>query len=409
MKNWKNIPIEAWLAFILSSLFYALQFALRVSPGVMTDELMAAFGVDAVTLGVLVSFYYYGYAPFQVPAGMFLDRFGSRMTFLVSLMVCFLGGLLFTTGHLFSAYLGRFLMGLGSAASFLICMKVVSEFFPKSMFPGLTSFAMLIGTVGAVGGGEPLALSTNHFGWSKTMMGLSLLCFLLFAFTMVLFRKGQDNPDAGDELEQRFIDRVKKVLKAKHTWFAGIYGILMYVPLSAFCDLWGIPFMEKFYGLPEETAARSVSLIYVGLGLFSLASPVLLSKLGSYKKTFLLSSAASALVFFAILMKPTTNLYAVYLMMFLLGGCLSPQILAFAFISERNSARMSGFANGIHNMLCMLSGVLAQPLIAVLLHYVSATPDEISGRTFQICLGTILVSIVAAGAVSLALPEEKPS
>ena len=70
---------------------------------------------------------------------------------------------------------------------------------------------------------------------------------------------------------------------------------------------------------------------------------------------------------------------------------------------------MSGFANGIHNMLCMLSGVLAQPLIAVLLHYVSATPDEISGRTFQICLGTILVSIVAAGAVSLALPEEKPS
>ena len=58
--------ISAWL---LCSIFYFAQYALRSAPGVMLDELGAALALDKVALGSLVGLYYYTYAVFAIIAG----------------------------------------------------------------------------------------------------------------------------------------------------------------------------------------------------------------------------------------------------------------------------------------------------------------------------------------------------
>ena len=68
-----SVGLFAWLAWGCGALFYAYQFALRVSPSVMASELMQTLSLDAAGFGLLASFYYYGYALFQVPAGSLLD------------------------------------------------------------------------------------------------------------------------------------------------------------------------------------------------------------------------------------------------------------------------------------------------------------------------------------------------
>jgi sugar phosphate permease len=60
---------RSWLIWGCAALFYCYQFLLRVSPTVMTHELMADFHVDAYALGALTSFYYYAYAFLQLPVG----------------------------------------------------------------------------------------------------------------------------------------------------------------------------------------------------------------------------------------------------------------------------------------------------------------------------------------------------
>ena len=60
---------------ILASCFYMYEFILQVSPEVMTNQLINDFGLNAITLGTMASFYYYSYTPKQLPAGFLYDRF----------------------------------------------------------------------------------------------------------------------------------------------------------------------------------------------------------------------------------------------------------------------------------------------------------------------------------------------
>ncbi|HKJ52514.1 MAG TPA: MFS transporter, partial [Gammaproteobacteria bacterium] len=61
---------QAIVAFTLGTLFFGYAFVQRVSPSVMTDELMREFAVGGAALGSLSAFYFYAYASIQLPVGM---------------------------------------------------------------------------------------------------------------------------------------------------------------------------------------------------------------------------------------------------------------------------------------------------------------------------------------------------
>jgi sugar phosphate permease len=60
----------AWTALLMGALFYCFQFLVRVSPDVMTEELMASFAVDAAGLSFILMWYYAAYSGMQVPLGL---------------------------------------------------------------------------------------------------------------------------------------------------------------------------------------------------------------------------------------------------------------------------------------------------------------------------------------------------
>ncbi|MFX5587002.1 MFS transporter, partial [Acinetobacter baumannii] len=43
----------------------------------------------------------------------------------------------------------------------------------------------------------------------------------------------------------------------------------MYVPMLAFVDLWGIPFLMKLYDIDRATAGSVTTMFYVGVGIGS--------------------------------------------------------------------------------------------------------------------------------------------
>src|SRR6202051_3904482 len=74
-------PPPAWLAWSVwgvAALFYLTGFYQRVSPAVMTSELMRAFGIGAKDLGNLSAFYFYAYVAMQIPTGILGDSWGAR-------------------------------------------------------------------------------------------------------------------------------------------------------------------------------------------------------------------------------------------------------------------------------------------------------------------------------------------
>src|SRR3954470_19954672 len=74
----RKTALYAWLVCGLGALFYCYEYFLRISPSVMTQDLMRVYHLDAAMLGNLAAFYYYAYTPMQLPVGVLMDRFGPR-------------------------------------------------------------------------------------------------------------------------------------------------------------------------------------------------------------------------------------------------------------------------------------------------------------------------------------------
>ena len=98
-------------------------------------------------------------------------------------------------------------------------------------------------------------------------------------------------------------------------------------------------------------------------------------------------------------------------LLFLTGIFLGGQFLAFSMTCALNPLSASTTAGGFHNMICMLSGVVFQPLIGYLLDY-SWQKTYINGvrahtpSDYTFAFSSITVSLVLACVIILFVEEK---
>src|SRR5258707_15056443 len=98
----------AVVVWILTAVFYFYQYMMRSAPAVMMPQLAESFGVSALGVASIVGLFYYGYSPFSLVAGAAMDRFGPRRLLPLAAATVGIGALLFATGNVQVASVGRF-------------------------------------------------------------------------------------------------------------------------------------------------------------------------------------------------------------------------------------------------------------------------------------------------------------
>src|SRR5712672_325814 len=106
-----KLPVAAIGAWLLVAVYYFYQYALRSAPSVMMPQLSEAFGANALGVSAIVGMFYYGYSPFSLVAGAAIDRFGAKRTIPMRAALVGVGALMFGTGNVAAANIGRFLQG----------------------------------------------------------------------------------------------------------------------------------------------------------------------------------------------------------------------------------------------------------------------------------------------------------
>ena len=76
------------LVVSLAALFYCYEYLLRVAPSVMNAELMQHYQINDFQLGSLTAYYYYIYAPMQLPVGLLVDRYGPKRLMIFACLSC---------------------------------------------------------------------------------------------------------------------------------------------------------------------------------------------------------------------------------------------------------------------------------------------------------------------------------
>lgn len=414
---------KSWLVWGCAALFFFYQFIMRVSPGMMANDLMASFHIDACTLGFISGFYYYAYSSFQVPGGAFLDKFKPRRVITVAILVCSTGTLLFSMADsIYIAALGRALIGAGSALGFLSCFKIASLWFPAHRLSLMVGITLTAGTLGPKIANDPLIWLIDTYGWRHTLGVFAFVGFFLAAMAWLIIR---DTPPPALEKEilkshgdsrrhipaGTLLGSVKEVLRKPQSWLIAFYGFLMYIPLSAFTDLWGPSFLMARYGVDNSTATGINSALYIGVAIGSPLFSFLCNKIKAYRPTIFISAFFSLVMLSLVFFMPPMPLWLLTSCLILAGFALGGQFLAFSMASAINPLSATGTAGGFQNMICMLSGVLFQPLLGWMLDY-SWKGDFLNGvrvytaSEYVFAFTPIVVALVLACLIIIPIEEK---
>lgn len=372
-----NTSKASFLPFLVcgvGSFFYVYEFFLRVMPSAMTDDLMRSFHIDAGGLGILSAFFYYGYTPMQIPAGLLLDRYGPRILLTLSMAICAVGAFAFgLTNSAIIASVARLCIGLVSSFAFVGALVLASRWFAAKYFALIVGLIQLMGCVGAIVGEAPVAVIVQSIGWRNTMFWSGAVGALFAILFWVIIR---DRPDQAVSNEVPHIshgnmtewERFSRVLKNPQTWAVGLYAFSCWAPVSIFADLWGIPYLKVFYSTTVAKAAIGVAVVWVGIALIGPLIGWWSNRIGNRRLPLLICSILGLISSLIMLYIPNLSWAVMYIALFLFGAAASSQSVTFGVVQDNNPLSVAGTAVGFNNMAVILGGVIFQPLVGLLLN-----------------------------------------
>lgn len=338
----------------------------------MADDIIQHYHIGAAEFGLLSAFFYYAYTPMQIPAGILFDKLKTRHLMVVTVTICAFGTLLFgITDSILIAAIGRFLIGFGSAFAFLGAIVLASRWLPHKYFALFVGFVQLLGSAGAIVGEKPIAIAVQHIGWQNTNLITAIIGFILAIMFWKLLREYPKNTKKKHKkhINKRILTQLSVVTKNPQNWWIGLYAFTIWAPASIFAVLWGIPFMMTLYNIDATLAASIISFVWIGIGI---GCPLIGWWSDHVQKRLLPLRVAAILgiiISCFILYINTIPISLMFVLTFLLGLAIAAMTVTFGAIKDVNTPKVVGTANGFNNMATVLGGVLLQPLVGFILHF----------------------------------------
>lgn len=352
----------AWMMWFLTSTFFAYQFILRVSPALIVDQIMSKFGVDAAAYGSLSGMYYLGYAIFQIPLALFLDRYGPKFVGFLCTFVCSASLYVFVYSDNWYLLIGcRFLIGAASAAGFLTVSKVISMWFNPSLYGRMVGITFSIGLLGAVYGSQPVGALIDVFGWKETMYWVSVVGVVLSL--MILFFVRNLSTFVENE-NKNILGKLKIIISNWQLIFIALANLLLVGALEGFADVWGTAYLTKIFNYTISEASNVRSYIFIGMIVCAPIVAYVAEKIDMHYMLIIFSGVGMATVFFLIvLLGPSINIYIMCAMMFLIGLFCCYQVLVFAIGSKVVEPYLIGITIAFLNTINMLGGTFFHNVI----------------------------------------------
>lgn len=410
----QRIRPYAFVVFGIGILYYCFAYLLRVYPSVMMSDLLAHFNITASSFGLLTAFYYFAYAPMQVPVGLSVDRIGVRRSLLFASLISTGGVFIFSIAPTYSiALLGRFMLGFGAAFAYVTALKIASEWLPKKYFATATGMVTSFGMISAIFTDMYLTHVVATHGYVKAMhfpvlVGMTLIV-LIFVFMRDRKSPSFENPKPKISSREIF-KQLGKIIRNPQMWVIGTVGAFLYLPASMFLDVWGIPYLENVHHLNPENAAFGISIMLAGWICSSLATGAFSDLLGTRKAPLILSTFGSASICALILYMPGLPTAALFLLLFFLGIACGPHPLCFTLSKENCPNAVSGTAVSFANFVIMMGGFIFQPVVGKLLDWGWSGGLENGHRVytandFTFALSILPICLFLAGLLTLIIRE----
>lgn len=358
--------------------------------------------LSAFTAGLLSSSFYYVYTSLQLPVGILFDRYNTRSLLTVNAGLCALGCFFFASGHsLFTLFLGRLIIGGGSAFAFIGLSHLLRQHFPLRHYGFMVGLSETLGFTLTVTGMIGMGTFIESYGWRFFIYGtgfvgllIALLCWLTIP---------SDKPIAHQYNAKQ---QISSILKNKLAWINGIFVGLEFSVITVFGALWSVPFLQLKLKCSLQEAGMISSMILLGAGLSCPFFGYIASQLKRRKPLIHFSCLFSALLLLVVLYYPIERVVTMGSLLFLTGLSCGAYMLAYSISNELAPPKSLSTCTGFTNTLAMTSAPLMQPLIGYILDRVSTRPGNYILQDYQCALLLVPIALVTASILSQWLPEK---
>ena len=373
---------------------------------------MYSLDINIFWLGLMSGAYFVTYTIMQIPSGIFYDNYKVKEVIIFPLIICTLGGFLFSiTPNVYIGALARLIMGFGAAFAFVGALVVASEVFEEKYFSLMAGITQTFVAIGAIMGEAPLVPLLENFGWRMTIVIMST-GGVLIVFAILFFMKLPQK----NKSKVRLFDikkGLKKISKSSQSWIIAAYACLLWAPMTAVASLYGPDFFKAYFNYSIEIAAMLTTAMWVGVAVGAPLFGFLATKIFNNKFWLITAALIGALSFSIILYIPITSLIILTIAVFFAGVGCGGQALSFVLVKDNNEDENSATAMGFNNTAVVVSGFIFQPLVGYVIKYNSGMYGNVnevlqySASSYLAGMNVILGCYIIAAFISIFLIKDK--
>ncbi|BBY15013.1 MFS transporter [Mycolicibacterium litorale] len=364
--------MRPWIVWATGLLAYIVAVMDRTTLGVSGLDAGERFSATPSVLATFVVLQVVVYAGAQVPAGVLLDRFGSRALIVAGAALMAAGQMtLAVSESLPAAIAARAVLGLGDALTFISVLRLVPHWFSPKRVPLVTQLTGICGQLGQVLSAVPFLAILGVAGWTAAYTSVAALGLASLVLTLVLVRdtpSGRHVPEStgtiGDTLRS-----VKSVWLRPGTRLGFFTHMGTQFSVTVFALMWGVPYLTVAQGLSTRTAGTLLSVSVVAaiasgvvIGIFTGRHP--------HRRSWLVlgiigSNALAWTVVLALSGPAPLWLLVTLVVVISVGGPGS--MVGFDFARTFNPSATLGTAQGMVNMGGFLASLLVMQAMGQIL------------------------------------------
>ncbi|EOM75310.1 MFS transporter [Rhodococcus rhodnii] len=391
---------RVWWVWGAGIFAYVIAVLHRTTFGVAGIEASERFAIGPGVLSSFVVLQVVVYAGMQIPAGVLLDRFGSRtMIAIGALMMAIAQTVLAVTESLPLAIAARIVVGAGDAFTFISVLRLVPQWFAPRRVPLVSQLTGITGQLGQVLSAIPFTALLTSAGWPTAFGAAAALGVLAFVLSLAVIR---DSPPGNEVVAApagvRDVARQVRAVFSNHAARLGFFTHMgTQFSITAFSLLWGVPYLTTAQGLTPSQAGLMLTLSVV-VAIASGAVVGVLSGRYPMRRSLMVLTvmAASAVMWTIVLALPGPApawLLAALVVVISVGGPGS--MIGFDFARMLVPTTSMGTAQGLVNSGGFFATLLVLQSMGMIL-------DAMGGYTFEAfrvawCVQYVIWAVAAVG------------
>lgn len=364
--------MRAWIVWATGLLAYIVAVLDRTTLGVSGLEAGDRFTASPGVLSSFVVLQIVVYAAAQVPAGLMLDRFGSKALILSGATVMAAGQLtLAFTESLPMAIAARGLVGLGDAVTFISVLRLVPHWFKPKQVPLLTQLTGICGQLGQVLSAVPFLALLAGDGWTTAYVSVVALGVVSIVLTFALVKNTPNGKvdDPPSMAVREVLASVKTVWLRPGTRLGFFTHMGTQFSVTVFALMWGLPYLTVGQGLSVHIAGSLLSLSVVAAIVSGIVVGIITGRKPHRRSRLVLAIIASnAAIWTVVLALPSAApLWLLTLLVIVISVGGPGSMVGFDFARTFNPSTTLGTAQGMVNMGGFIASLLVMQTMGLVI------------------------------------------